>query len=253
MSEYLEEEEQLVRLKRWWDENGTALVIGVVALVGSIIGWNWFANYSETERHESTRAYEAYEAATAEEKVDQLAILRQEFSGNAVHLFALLDQAKNAVAEGDAAKAQALLAEAINEGDDQIVVDLARIRLAKLERELGLADEALLTLDAVRNEGYRGLVLEAKGDIHSSRGEIELAHQSYKVAVESLRDGETRPFLNMKLENTAPFGDEFVTMTDTLTEALRAAEDTLETAEAPEAEQAEPQLVSETEDTTPNE
>ena len=57
----------------------------------------------------------------------------------------------------------------------------------------------------------------------------------------------------MKLENTAPFGDEFVTMTDTLTEALRAAEDTLETAEASEAEQAEPQLVSETEDTTPNE
>ncbi|NKB97451.1 MAG: tetratricopeptide repeat protein [Pseudomonadales bacterium] len=243
MSEYLEEEEQLVRLKSWWDENGTALVVGVVALVGGIIGWSWFGSYSETQRHDSTRAYEAYETAIAGEKVGHLETLRQEFGGSAVHLFALFDQAKTAVAEGDTATAQTLLDEAISAGDDQIVVDLARIRLAKLQRELGLSDEALQTLDVVRNEGYRALVLEAKGDIHASRGEIELAHQSYQVAVESLLQGETRPFLNMKLENTAPFGDEYVAMTDTLTEALKAAEDTLEAA----AQDAESQLVEETE------
>lgn len=234
MSEYLEEEEQLAQLKRWWDENGTALTVGVVALVGGIIGWNWFGNYSETQRHEATRVYEAYETAEDTEKVQHLTTLRQEFSGSAVHLFALFDQAKTAISQGDAERAQTLLAEAIADGDDDIVVDLARIRLAKLQRELGLVDEALATLDSVRNEGYRTLVLEAKGDVHASRGEIEQAHLSYQAAIESLRTDETRPFLSMKLENTLPFGDEFIAMTDTLTEALKAAEDTLKAAELAE-------------------
>lgn len=231
MSEYLDEEEQLARAKSWWDENANSVIGGVVLVVGGIVGWNWFGDYSVTQKHDATRAYTAYVEAPDEAKEIQLETLSEDFGGSAVHLFALFDQASIALNDGDPEKAKSLLETAVEVGSDTIVVDLARIRLAKLQRELDLADEALATLDGVRNEGYRSLVLEAKGDIHASRGEIELAHQSYQAAVESLLPGDNRPFLDMKLDNTAPFAGEYVAMTDNLSEALRAAEETLQAAE----------------------
>lgn len=230
MSEYLEEEEQLARLKTWWDENGTSLIIGVIVLVGGIFGWNWFGDYSDTQRHDATRLYQAYEEAEGEDKARLFTQLGDEFPGAALHVFALFDEAKTALDQGNAEVAKERLEQAVSGADDEIMADLARIRLAKLQRELDLASEALATLDEVRSEGYRALVLETKGDIHASRGEVELAHQSYQAAQLSLRAGDQRPFLDMKVENTAPFNDEYVPMTDALTEALKAAADTLEQA-----------------------
>ncbi len=230
MSEYLDEEEQLARLKTWWDENGTSLIIGIIVLVGGIFGWNWFGDYSDAQRHEATGLYQAFEQAEGEEKADLLTRLGDEFPGAAVHVFALFEEAKTALDQGNVEVAKDLLEMAATEADDVIVADLARIRLAKLQRELDLAADALATLDQVRSDGYRPLVLEIKGDIHLSRGEIELAHQSYQAAQASLRAGDQRPFLDMKAENTAPFNDAYVPMTDALTEALKAAADTLEQA-----------------------
>lgn len=231
MSEYLDEEEQLARAKSWWDENANTVIVGVILVVGGIVGWNWFGDYSEAQKHDATRAYTAYVEASAEGKEAELQALAENFNGSAVHLFALFDQAVLAMNDADPDRAKGLLEEAVAVGNDAIVVDLARIRLAKLQRELDLADEALATLDGVRNEGYRSLVLEAKGDIHASRGEIDLAHKSYQAAVDSLLPGDNRPFLAMKLDNTAPFDGEYVAMTDSLSEALKAAEETLRAAE----------------------
>ena len=33
MSEYLDEEEQIARLKSWWSENGTSIIVSVVIAV----------------------------------------------------------------------------------------------------------------------------------------------------------------------------------------------------------------------------
>ena len=37
MSDYLTDEEQMARLKSWWDENGRSLVIGLVLVIGATV------------------------------------------------------------------------------------------------------------------------------------------------------------------------------------------------------------------------
>ncbi len=46
-------------------------------------------------------------------------------------------------------------------------------------------------------------------------------------AADSLREGDQRPLLKIKVENTAPFNGEFVRFTSDIDEALEAAETSL--------------------------
>ena len=42
MSDYLTDEEQLDKLKKWWEENGLMLAGAVVVAVAGLVGWNWY-------------------------------------------------------------------------------------------------------------------------------------------------------------------------------------------------------------------
>ncbi|MEQ9451919.1 MAG: tetratricopeptide repeat protein [Pseudomonadales bacterium] len=240
MSDYLDEEEQLARLKSWWDENGTFLLVSVVVAVAAIVGWNWYGGYSENQRQAQTALLMTYQEATDAERDAAAAAIEAEFPGGAAHSFVLFERAQAAIEAGDFEVARDSLSTVVDIGKDDLLVDLARIRLAKVLRQLDLSDEALNVLAAVRNEGYRALALETQGDIHASNGDIEQAHLAYQAAVASLPAGDTRPLLEMKLENAKPFAGQYVQMTDQLTEALKEAATSLDVqlpdVEAPAAE-----------------
>ena len=237
MSEYLDEEEQLARLKSWWDDNGVALVLGLVVAVVGIVGWNWYSNASIENAQAQTQLLQEYQAAEGEQRETLGETLAADYPGSSAHVFVLFDQAKTAVSEGEFDTAQNLLSQAVEVSDDELLVDLARIRLARVQRQVDLGDDALATLALVRNEGYKALALETQGDIHASYGDVEQAHLAYQAAVDSLPEGDNRPLLAMKLENSAPFAGEYVEMTDQLTEALKEAASTLD-AQVPTQESA---------------
>ncbi len=240
MSEYLSEEEQLARMKSWWDENGTSLLVGLVLAVAAVGGWQWYGSYSEDRDLDAARAYEAYEQAAegaAKEAARQTII--GEHAGTAYHVFVLFDLAQEALDGGDLSAAEAALERAIAAADDDLLADLGKIRLAKVQHGLDRTAEALQTLAAIRNSGYQSWALEAQGDIHMARGDMQAAHQAYEAAVQNLAAGDTRPVLDMKLKNAAPFDGAYVAQTDSLAEALREAEEALDvTSAAADAEAA---------------
>lgn len=42
MNMQLTEEEQVEALKKWWKENGTAVIVGVVIGISAVVGfWKW--------------------------------------------------------------------------------------------------------------------------------------------------------------------------------------------------------------------
>ena len=47
MSDYLSDEEQVDRIKRWWSENGMIIVVGLVGAIIGVVGWNWYESRSE--------------------------------------------------------------------------------------------------------------------------------------------------------------------------------------------------------------
>ena len=63
--------------------------------------------------------------------------------------------------------------------------DAVEVRLAKVQQGLDRSAAALATLESLSSEGYRAWGLEAKGDIHVARGELELAHAADELGTRS--------------------------------------------------------------------
>ncbi|MEM7077903.1 MAG: tetratricopeptide repeat protein [Pseudomonadota bacterium] len=239
MSEYLSEEEQVARMKSWWDEYGNAVLAAVVIAVVGIVGWRWYDGSQQQQAFDGATAYQAYIEAEADAKAAAAETVKAQYPGSAYHMFVLLDEAAAATTDGDLVAAAGALQTVVDASGAPLLTDLARIRLAKVLRQQDQAGAALQLLALVTSPGYTGWALEAKGDIHAAQDEVALAHQAYQAALEQLAEGEQRPLLEMKLKNTAPFDDQYVQLANPLDTALEAATATLEAAEEAAAEEIE--------------
>ena len=229
MSEYLSDEEQVARMKSWWGEYGTTVLVSVGIAIVLIAGSRIYTNQVEGSIAAASDAYQAYLSSTGDEQQKLADALKVEHSGTAYHVFVLLDEAATEVEDGALDKAQTSLKNAVDASPHALLADLARIRLAKVQYGLNLSEQSLSTLAGVSEEGYRALALETKGDIHTAMGQIEQAYEAYSAATAALSADATRPILEMKLQNTAPFEGQFVTIQGSgLEEALQAAEAALE-------------------------
>jgi len=119
------------------------------------------------------------------------------------------------------------LSEAVDIASNDLLLDLSRIRLAKVQYQLEKSREALETLQKVKSKGYLSWALELKGDMHVDLRELELAHQSYEAALKELGEGVERPLLKLKLDNSAPFNGKFVLPETSLSQAVKEAEEVL--------------------------
>lgn len=207
MSDYLSEEEQLARLRNWWQQNGLALLIGVIVVVAAIVGWRWYQNDQQQRIVTASDLYENFLAAEPDARPALAGQVIESGSGTAYPAFVLLHQADAAMAEEDAGQAESLLRRAVELASGRELADTARLRLARTLFDLDRGDDALATLGAIQGAGFLSLAAELKGDIHLARGERELAHQSYLTAQERLEAGEQRPVLEMKIADTADASD----------------------------------------------
>ena len=227
MSEYLSDEEQVERLKNWWNENGTFFVVGLLATILAIGGWNYYGSYKNEIGEQSSQSYRDYLELEVDDRSGAAEKLVQEFGGSTVHILLLLDQAEEKVSSGDISGAESLLSEAVDISNSSLLLDLSRIRLAKVQYQLKKSNEALGTLQKIKSKGYLSWALEIKGDIHVDLGQLELAHQSYEAAFKELEEGINRPLLKLKLDNSAPFNGKFVLPETSLSQALKEAEEIL--------------------------
>ena len=204
MADYLTDEEQLDRLKNWWQENGTSMVVAAVLAVGGIAGWRWYDSAQVTQMQAASEAYESFLAATGDARTEMAARLDAEFGETSYATFALLHRAKGAAESGDVEGAIGMLSRIADGGAHALIKDIARIRLARLLQEQDDAEAALAVLAQVTSQGFRPQVLELKGDIHVLRGERALAHEAYTAAAAEVAPGDQRPILEFKVDDTAP-------------------------------------------------
>ncbi len=203
MSDYLTDEEQLDKLKRWWEENGLMLALGVVLAVVGVVGWNWYTDHRAEQISRASELYADYLASEGTERDTIEATLVGEFSGSVYHVLILLRKVEALMGEEDADGARVLLEEALAVAEDDKLADLIRLRLARVLVELDLSGEALEVLRGVRSMGLRSTVQELKGDIHMDRNERREAHEAYSAALAELAEGAQRPILEMKAADTA--------------------------------------------------
>ena len=212
MSDYLSDEEQVAVLKKWWDENGKALLIGLGVAVAAVVGWRYYQDYSQDQAEASAALYRAYQEqreaeAPAPDELARLAeALETDHPGSGYRIFVLFQQSADAVASEDYDLAREHLDTAVASADDARLRDIARIRLARVLQQLDLSDAALKSLSEVRGEGFFSEVAELKGDILLAQGDREGAQEAY-ITARNVSGGAANPLLELKVLDMADTSD----------------------------------------------
>ena len=192
MADYLTDDEQAERLKRWWDQNGTFLILGLIIAVGLVIGWRYYQDYRSDRASTASSAFQAYlDARANDEAVDEhLAIIDDEFPGSSYHVFSLLYRAADQGEEEDWEEALAYLERAVELADEGSLRDIARYRVAKVLYQLDRLDESAAALAEVASSGLKPQVAELSGDLAVARGDLAAAGEAYRTAIEASRSDE---------------------------------------------------------------
>lgn len=193
MESYRSEEEQLEALKRWWQENGRGIVLGVVLALGLGFGWQAWQKNQQLAAENASILYQqllqtlAAEEPTAEDDGRNLARqLKDEYRGSVYAQFAALHLARLAVNDGqlDAAEEELrwVLAMADSGSDLQQV---ARLRLARVVAAAGRLEEALDLLQGANSDFVASYAM-ARGDVLMQMGREAEALSAYESAAAAL-------------------------------------------------------------------
>lgn len=206
MADYLSDEEQVERIKRWWSENGTALVVGIALAIGGVVGWRWYDGWRTERAEEASDTYAAYLDARAggEDTAALEERLATDFANTAYHVLAVLHRARDAVESEDWERAAELFAQGVDLASEPTVRDVARVRLARVLHQLDRHEEALATLAQVDGRGFASSVAELTGDIHWRAGALEEARAAYRAALDSAPNGQGAVLVQLKLASVPP-------------------------------------------------
>jgi len=217
---YDTEEEQVEALKRWWKENSTATIVGLVMGMVIILGWNYWQEHKKDQAAQASAAYaqllkaldddskdgggRATQGAVADDKkdsVDKLAERMQEqFKATEYAAYSGLLQAKLKSQQGDFAAAKQIL-KTIAAGSNKQLSNIAKIRLVRLmlatgEYERGL--QVINEVDAKEASSYSANYDELVGDLYVALDRLDEARTSYQNA---LRNGQPSPLLQFKIDD----------------------------------------------------
>ncbi len=208
MEIYDTEEEQLDALKRWWKENGQSTIVGLVAGIAIILGWNYWQDHKKTQAGQASALYSQLIQDMASSKKDSAEKIaeriKEQYPKTEYAAYSGLLQAKLKVQQGDMDKAKATLIE-IAKGSNKELSNVAKIRLVRLmlasgEYEKGL--ELINEIDPATSSSFSGNYDELVGDLYVALDRLDQARSSYQKAFEN---GYKSPLLQIKIDDlTAP-------------------------------------------------
>lgn len=207
MADYETEEQQVEALKRWWADNGRAVLFGIGLGLVLIFGWRAWQGHQASVAQEASSAYtkvmESLEADdNGEEFLSQVSAIKSDHGGTSYAAMASLAEARYHVEQNNLDGAEESLRWTVDQGTFKELKSIARLRLARVLNAQKKHDEALEVLDKVTSASYSGLVDEIRGDIHLDSGDAKEALAAYRRAKESGTGGSADD-LQMKLDDLA--------------------------------------------------
>lgn len=195
VDEYLTDDEQAEALKTWWRENWAWVLSGIVVGVCLLVGWRYYLNYTEQRAAGAAKALDLFAAAQVNDKARADSLFKEltdQYSTTPYATQAQLLQAQQAVDANDLPRAETALRAVIADSKDAELVQIAKLRLARVLIEQGKSDAALAMLEVAKAGAFaaqvheiRGDALYAKQDLAGARAEYDSALAAYKA------DGQT--------------------------------------------------------------
>ncbi|MDX1460503.1 MAG: tetratricopeptide repeat protein [Xanthomonadales bacterium] len=212
MVEVYDSHEQSERVKNWLQENGGAIVLGLVLAFGGLFGFKQWQNWQANQDRRASAEYEVLvdliEAGQMDEAVANYQTLSSDFEDSPYAALASLQMAGARIEASQDELAEGLLEHAMRHAKPEPLRTVARLRLARVKLDLGKADEALALLEGAPSEaGFEALFAEIRGDIAYSEGRLSEAADQYRLALDSLEAGTgNRAYLEVKLESAEVAG-----------------------------------------------
>ncbi len=206
MSEYITDHDRVDMIKRWWDNNGTALVVGIILGLALIFGWQyWQRNQLKRE----ATASQAYQALLNTSIHDDTALYMQRaeaiiktYPKLPYAALSSLMLARAQVEQKNYDLAYTSNMWAVEHASDKSIRQIGRVRAARLLLAMGKPDDALNLLSKMDDPNFAILVDEVRGDIYVNQRNFTEARKAYLQAQQDAPDSEVLlPILQLKLSS----------------------------------------------------
>jgi predicted negative regulator of RcsB-dependent stress response len=203
------EEQQIEAFKKWWKENGSSIITGLLLGLAILFGArSWFA-YQERTAENASDIYTSLMSAL--NSGDNLAVTQKagmliaDFSGTPYASLAAMAVARVKLEEDELEAARAQLQWALDNAGSDVIRETARLRLVRvLIAEGKYADAEAMINQAEASEAFEPLYRELRGDIHFARGDTASARAEYEHALAAMTpDMPERQLVQLKYENAA--------------------------------------------------
>ena len=200
----LEEQEQLDRLKHFWQQYGNLITWMLTLVLAAYAGWNGWQYWQRKQATQASVLYDEVErVARASDlaKLDRvLADMQSQFGSTTLAQQAALLAAKTYVAAGKIDAATAALTWVADKASDEGYRAIARLRLAAVLAESKAYDNALKQLSGGFPAEFEALAADRRGDIYLVQGKKAEAATEYRKAYQGLtQDLDYRRLVDVKL------------------------------------------------------
>lgn len=204
MSAYTEQEE-LEKLKAFWKEYGTSIIVGLVVGAALLFGYRYWTQKQETERHAASAIYEQLLQQLRTDKTQAHASgekLIGEYAATPYAGMAALLLARQAHEAGDKPLARRHLEWVVGNAKGDAARHAGRLRLARILLDAGDANAATVLADVKDIAGFETEYYELRGDLALARGDKDSARTAYGEAIKSLpQNSFYKSALVMKLDD----------------------------------------------------
>ncbi|MCW7547466.1 YfgM family protein [Photorhabdus sp. APURE] len=203
MEVYTNENEQVDAIRRFFANNGKALVFGLVLGAGALIGWRYWQSHQTNQLQESAEAFERVDQGLVASTKEGHAAAEKFASetNNSYGVMAHMHLAQLAVEKNELTKADQFLSAAAGQAKNEDLQALVNIRLARVQLAEDKADAALKTLEQVKGSGWVAVAEDIRGDALLKKGDITGARAAYTKGLSSDSPQVIKSMLNLKLNN----------------------------------------------------
>jgi predicted negative regulator of RcsB-dependent stress response len=206
--DYETDDEKVEAIKKWWKENGVAVIAGAAIGLGSIFAWRAWVGYRSSVEQQASAVFEQLLVSTDEgdtkSALAQAKLLDEEYASTSYAALAALAQARVELQAGRADGARAALEQVIADSPDPGITRIAALRLARLMIAGGDLAGATALIAKYDDGGFSGAFAAVRGDIALAQGRIADARTAYEKAIAT---GAPSPeLLRLKLDNLPPSG-----------------------------------------------
>ena len=181
----LEEQEQLDKLRHFWEKWGTLITTVVVLALLAFAGWRGYQWYESNQAVKASALYDQIQAdadaGDTAKLANSLKLMQDDFASTTYGQHAGLLAAQVFLEKGQAEQSRTALGMVAEKGPDKGLQGLARLQLAQQmigEKQFEQAQQQLQQVDA----SYAALVADLTGDIHTLQNQQPQAIEAYTRA-----------------------------------------------------------------------